>query len=192
LAEHYESRRGDLIMADHSGHRAVQDFINSALLGILVNVLTIAGILGVMFWVNWRLTLLALSILRCSSASCPSTRGGSKAASRAVRKREGELVSSMAEVLSSIHVVQAFAREDYETGGRVGESGDRGNRTSGAEHQGEAVADRPASSSRWGPAWCWAMEDVWPLAGELSAGVLIVFLLYLGKLVQADARSVRR
>ena len=52
-----------------------------------------------------------------------------KKASREVRKKEGEIVSVIQEVLTSIRVVKAFAREDYEQqppGG--GEPGKRGNR----------------------------------------------------------------
>ena len=37
-----------------------------------------------------------------------------KKASREVRKKEGEIISVIEEVLSSIRVVKAFAREDYE------------------------------------------------------------------------------
>src|SRR5207245_2823294 len=37
-----------------------------------------------------------------------------KKASREVRKKEGEITSVIEEVLSSIRVVKAFAREDYE------------------------------------------------------------------------------
>ena len=37
-----------------------------------------------------------------------------KKASREVRKKEGEMVSVIQEVLSSMRVVKAFAREDYE------------------------------------------------------------------------------
>jgi subfamily B ATP-binding cassette protein MsbA len=37
-----------------------------------------------------------------------------KQASRDLRKKEGEVVSVVAEVLNSIRVVKAFAREDYE------------------------------------------------------------------------------
>src|SRR5262249_57299833 len=109
-----ESRSGDLMMRMTSDISAVQDFITSALVGIVVNVLTIAGILGVMFYVNWRFTLLALAVVPVLFAVVYFYTRRIKAASRAVRKREGELLSGVAEVLSSIHVVQAFAREDYE------------------------------------------------------------------------------
>src|SRR5204863_7058066 len=50
LAEHDESRSGDLITRVTSDIEAVQDFINSALLGMFVNVLTLVGMIGVMFY----------------------------------------------------------------------------------------------------------------------------------------------
>src|SRR6266850_894526 len=114
LAEHHASRSGDLMMRMTSDIGAIQDFINTALIGILVNVLTLAGILGVMFSVNWRFTLLALSVVPVLFMVVYFYTRRIKAASRAVRKREGELLSGVSEVLMSIHVVQAFAREDYE------------------------------------------------------------------------------
>ena len=63
LAEHDESRTGDLITRVTSDIEAVQDFINSALLGMLVNVMTLVGMIGVMFYLNWRFTLIALSVV---------------------------------------------------------------------------------------------------------------------------------
>jgi len=57
LAEHGESRTGDLLTRVTSDIDAVQDFITSALLGIVVNVLTLGGMLAVMFYMNWRFTL---------------------------------------------------------------------------------------------------------------------------------------
>src|SRR5262249_11927690 len=105
---------GDLMMRMTSDINAIQDFITQALVGVLVNVLTIAGILGVMFYVNWRFTMLALSVVPALFVVVMVYTRRIKAASRAVRKREGELLSGVSEILSSIHVVQAYAREDYE------------------------------------------------------------------------------
>ncbi|HEV8146653.1 MAG TPA: ABC transporter transmembrane domain-containing protein, partial [Bryobacteraceae bacterium] len=61
LAEHDEKRTGDLISRVTSDISAVQDFITTALLGMLVNVLTIAGMISVMFYYNWRFALISLS-----------------------------------------------------------------------------------------------------------------------------------
>ncbi len=63
LAEHDKARSGDLITRVTSDIDVVQDFINSALLGMLVNVMTLVGMIGVMFYLNWRFTLIALSVI---------------------------------------------------------------------------------------------------------------------------------
>src|SRR3984893_13465644 len=63
LAEHDEKRTGDLISRGTSDIEAVQDFITRALLGMVVNALTLAGMAAVMFYYNWRFALIALSIV---------------------------------------------------------------------------------------------------------------------------------
>jgi subfamily B ATP-binding cassette protein MsbA len=62
LAEHDEKRTGDLIGRVTSDIESIQDFVTSALLSILSNVLTLVGIVGVMLYLNWRFTLISLSI----------------------------------------------------------------------------------------------------------------------------------
>jgi subfamily B ATP-binding cassette protein MsbA len=67
-----------------------------------------------MFYLNWRFTLIALSVTPFLFAVVYTYTRRIKQASRDLRKKEGEVVSVVAEVLNSIRVVKAFAREDYE------------------------------------------------------------------------------
>src|SRR5258708_17573757 len=114
LAEHDEKRTGDLISRVTSDIEAGQDFITSALLGMLVNTLTLAGMVAVMFYINWRFTLIALSIVPVLFLVVFFFTKRIKKASRAVRQKESELLTIVQEVFSSIRVVKAFSREDYE------------------------------------------------------------------------------
>jgi ATP-binding cassette, subfamily B, bacterial len=182
LAEHRESRSGDLMMRMTSDISAIQDFITSALIGILVNVLTLAGILAVMFSVNWRFTVLALSVVPVLFFVVYFYTRRIKAASRAVRKREGELLSGVAEVLSSIHVVQAFAREDYEDRRFASES--KSNVEAGLQARSVKARLSPIVDVIVAAGTCVVLAYGGRLAisGQISAGVLVVFLLYLSKL----------
>ena len=114
LADHDKARTGDLITRVTSDIGAVQDFINSALLGMLVDVMTLVGMIGVMFYLHWRFTLIALSVAPVLFVVVYYYTRRIKNASRAVRKQESKLLSIVEEVLTSIRVVKAFAREDYE------------------------------------------------------------------------------
>jgi ATP-binding cassette subfamily B protein len=182
LAEHDEARSGDLITRVTSDIAAVQDFINSALLGMLVDVMTLVGMIGVMFYLNWRFTLIALSVSPVLFLVVYSYTRRIKSASRAVRKQEGILLSVVAEALTSIRVVQAFAREDYEQ--QRFESESLANVEAGLEARSIKAKLAPLVAVIVATGTClvlWYGARL-ALAGELSAGVLIVFLLYLGNL----------
>jgi ATP-binding cassette subfamily B protein len=182
LAEHDESRTGDLITRVTSDIEAVQTFIDSALLGMLVNVMTLAGMIGVMFYLNWRFTLIALSISPVLFAVVYSYTRRIKSASRAVRKQEGQLLSVVEEVLTSIRVVKAFAREDYEQQRFDSES--LANVEAGLQARSVKAKLAPVVEVLVAFGTClvlWYGARL-ALSGQLSAGVLIVFLLYLGKM----------
>jgi len=114
LAYHDRKSTGDLISTVTADIDAIQDFISQALLGIVVAVLTLIGMLVVMFFIDWRFTLIALSVTPFLFIVVYTYTRRIKQASRALRRKEGEVVSVVEEVLSSIRVVKAFAREDYE------------------------------------------------------------------------------
>ena len=114
LAYHDQKQTGDLISRVTSDIDAIQSFIASGLLGVIVNSLTLVGMVGVMFYINWRFTLIALSVAPPLFVVVYRYTRRIKKASREVRKKEGEIVSVIQEVLSSIRVVKAFGREEYE------------------------------------------------------------------------------
>jgi ATP-binding cassette subfamily B protein len=182
LAEHNESRTGDLIGRVTKDTEAIQDFINSALLGIVVDLLTLGGMVAVMFYLDWRFTLMALSIAPVLFLVVFTYTRRIKAASRAVRKKEGELLSGVAEVLTSIHVVQAFAREDYEEKRFESESLENVTLALHARRLKAKLSPIVEIIVAVGTSlvlWYGARRVV---RGELTVGVLIVFLMYLGKM----------
>src|SRR5919106_736896 len=62
LAYHDERRLGDLFSTITSDIQAVRELIESALIGLIVNSLTLVGMIAVMVLIDWRFALLALSI----------------------------------------------------------------------------------------------------------------------------------
>jgi ATP-binding cassette subfamily B protein len=181
LAEHGESRTGDLLTRVTSDIDAVQDFITSALLGIVINVLTLAGMLGVMFYMNWRFTLVGLSVAPPMFLMVYFYTKRIKRASRLVKKRESELLSGIAEKLTSIQVVQAFAREDYEDQRFDWES--RQNVAAGLRARSVKARLSPMVDLLVAVGTCLVLGYGARLvmSGALTTGQLIIFLLYLGK-----------
>ena len=183
LAYHDQKRTGDLISTVTSDIDAIQSFITSGLLGTLINLITLVGMVGVMLYLNWRFTLIALSVAPLLFTIVYTYTRRIKKASRAVRKKESEIVSVIEEVLTSIRVVKAFAREDYEL-----------HRLEQESLEGVEIALRARSlKAKLAPLvqiivaigtcmvlWFGARMV---LNGSLSgAGTLVVFILYLGKM----------
>ncbi len=182
LAEHDEKRTGDLITRVTSDIEAIQDFITSALLGILVNALTLLGMITVMFYINWQFTLIALSVAPALFIVVYIFTRRIKKASREVRKKQGELVSIVQEVFSSIRVVKAFAREDYEQRRFEGESLENVEMALRARSIKAKLTPVVEVIVAVGTCLVLGVGSRLALAGQLSAGTLVVFLLYLGKM----------
>jgi ATP-binding cassette subfamily B protein len=182
LAEHDQAQTGDLITRVTSDIGAVQDFISSALLGMLVNVLTLIGMIAVMLYINWRFTLIALSIAPALFMVVYSFTRRIKKASRAVRKKESELVSVVQEVLTSVRVVKAFAREDFEVNRFESHSLDNVETALKARSIKARLSPIVDVMVAIGTCLVLGYGARLALSGQLSAGVLIVFLLYLGKM----------
>ena len=180
LAEHDKVRTGDLITRVTSDIEVIQDFIDSALLGILVDVLTLGGTIGVMFYLNWRFTLIALAVMPVLFLVVYRYTRRIKTASRAVRKQEGELLSVVEEALTSIRVVKAFAREDYEQ--RRFDSESLANVEAGLEARSVKAKLAPVVEVIVAVGTCLVLGygARLVLAGRLTVGELIMFLLYLG------------
>lgn len=182
LAEHDEKRTGDLISRVTSDIEAVQDFITSALLGMVVNLLTLVGMIGVMFYLNWRFTLIALSVVPVLFLVVFFFTKRIKKASRAVRQKESELLTIVQEVLSSIRVVKAFSREDYEQQRFEEQSLENVETALQARAVKAKLSPIVDVLAAVGTCLVLGYGAHLALAGQLSTGVLIVFLLYLGKM----------
>jgi subfamily B ATP-binding cassette protein MsbA len=182
LAEHDEKRTGDLISRVTSDIEAVQDFITSALLGMVVNVLTLLGMIAVMFYLNWRFTLIALSVVPVLFLVVFFFTKRIKRASRAVRQKESELLTIVQEVFSSIRVVKAFTREDYEQERFEEQSLENVEAALQARAVKAKLSPIVDVLAAVGTCLVLGYGAQLALAGRLSTGVLIVFLLYLGKM----------
>lgn len=182
LAYHDQKRTGDLISRATVDIDAIQSFVISGLLGVVINCLTIAGMITVMFYLNWEFTLMALSVVPALFLVIYSYTRRIKRASREVRKKEGEIASVITEVLSSIRVVKAFAREDYELR-RLEEHSlenvEIAMRARNLKAKLMPIVELIVALGTCIVLW-YGVRLV--LSGELSEGSLIVFIAYLSKM----------
>jgi len=182
LAFHVQAQTGDLISRITSDIDSVQSFVTGGLLSTLINSLTLLGMIGVMFYINWKFTLIALSVVPLLFLVVFHYTRLIKKSSKQVREQEGKIASVIQEVLTSMHVVKAFAREDYEQRRLEEESLESIERALRARSLKAKLYPLVEIIVAIGTSLVLWFGARMVLDGTLSSGSLVVFILYLGKM----------
>ncbi len=105
---------GNMLSTITSDVGTVQSFASTALLSILVDSLTIVGMVGVMLYLNFDFALVAVGVTPFLLMFVARFKKAVKNATHEVRKRQSDIVSVLQQGLESVRSVKAFGRQDME------------------------------------------------------------------------------
>src|SRR5271165_7159740 len=105
---------GTLLSTITTDIQTIQGFASSSTLNILIDMLTIVSMLGLMFWLNWDFTLVALAATPFLLFFIGRFKKAVKKATHQVRKEQAEIVAVVQQGLESMQVIEAFGRQDME------------------------------------------------------------------------------
>jgi ABC-type multidrug transport system fused ATPase/permease subunit len=91
--------------------QTIEGFASSSTLNIVVDLLTIVCMLGLMFWLNWDFTLIAVGVTPFLLLFVSRFKKAVKKATHEVRKEQSEIVAVVQQGLESIQAVKAFGQE---------------------------------------------------------------------------------
>ncbi|MGH3557920.1 MAG: ABC transporter ATP-binding protein [Mycobacterium sp.] len=112
---YYDSHQvGAIVSTINDDIDTVQDFASGSILDIVIDILTIVGMLGVMFAIRWDFALIAVAVTPFLLFFVSRVRNAVKRATHEVRLRQSDIVSAVQQGLESVRVVQAFEREDLQ------------------------------------------------------------------------------
>ena len=94
--------------------QTIQGFASSSTLSILVDMLAIVCMLGLMFWLNWDFTLIAVAVTPFLLLFVSRFKKAVKSATKDVRKEQSQIVAVVQQGLESMQVVKAFGQERTE------------------------------------------------------------------------------
>jgi ATP-binding cassette subfamily B protein len=163
--------------------QSVRFFLGYGLIFFFQHVLTIVGVTGVMFWINWRLALVALAVTPLIVALAYRYSHVSHPVLRDVQQKMADVATVAEENIVGVHVVKAFAREPEEV--------------AKFEHRSEAVFDRSVEANRQRAVYVPLLSFVPLLAqgavlliggrmvvdGRLTIGEFVGFNLYVQMLI---------
>ncbi len=105
---------GNILSTMTSDISTIQSFASSALLSILIDALTILGMLGLMFYMNWDFALIAVAVTPLLLFFVARFKTAVKKATHEVRAQQSTLVTVLQQGLESVRAVKAFDRQDLE------------------------------------------------------------------------------
>jgi ABC-type multidrug transport system fused ATPase/permease subunit len=114
LDYHGSKRTGDTITRVTSDVKEVRTLLVDSVVEIISSVAILLGMLVVMTWLDWQLTLLALLTVPFLFLAVSRYRKALIERMRVVRTREGAIASVMQEAITGIRAVKLFAREEDE------------------------------------------------------------------------------
>ncbi|RSL17151.1 subfamily B ATP-binding cassette protein MsbA [Edaphobacter aggregans] len=161
--------------------QTIQGFASSSTLSILVDLLTILCMLGLMFWLNWDFTLIAVAVTPFLLLFVSRFKKAVKKATHEVRKEQSAILAVAQQDLESIQVVKAFGQEKVEEKLLF----DVSEATVGAALKARSIKALLSPVVNITVALCTAVV-LWRgaaliLAGSMTIGELTVYLAYLAK-----------
>ena len=159
LSYYDKHQSGALLSTITADVQTIQSFASSSTLDIAVDLLTIIGMLFIMFWLNWDFTLIAVAVTPFLLLFVSRFKKAVKKATHEVRRQQSNIVAVVEQGLESMRVVKAFGRQDL-----------------AQEELGEvsrATVDAALKARR--------IKALLSPIGAMTAGALTVFLSYLTK-----------
>ncbi len=172
---------GNLVSIITTDVTTIQNFASSTLLNMLVSAMTILGMIGVMFWLNWDFASIAVAVAPVLLLLVTRFKRSIKEATREVRTHQSDIVSVLEQGLGSMRAVKAFGRQDVEVS-RLREASEQ---TVAASLKARKVKSLLSPIIAVTSAVCTAFV-LWRgaslvLAGAITVGALTVFLYYLAR-----------
>src|SRR6266581_1471894 len=94
--------------------QSIQTIYNKGLTNVFGSVVTLIGTFAVMVRIDWQLTLLSLAVLPLVGAAIHFFAHRIRQESTAIQEQESAVLTQAQEGLSSIRMVHAFGREEFE------------------------------------------------------------------------------
>jgi ATP-binding cassette, subfamily B, bacterial len=114
LSFHNRSRSGELMTKIVSDTNTLKDVFAESALTLSAQVLTLFGMLAIMFFLDWELALVVLATFPLLALTLFFRYRAAKLSSRKQRKKEEKIATRIGEVMSTVPLVQAFGREGHE------------------------------------------------------------------------------
>jgi ATP-binding cassette subfamily B protein/subfamily B ATP-binding cassette protein MsbA len=182
LSFHLRAKSGELLTKVASDTAALKDTFTDSTLTLAAQLLTVMGVLVIMFALNWKLALVVLATMPVLSWNLFRLYRLTTKSVRRQRRKEERFVSRITEVFNTVLLVQAFGRERYEEERFQAESAAQQEEASRSARLEAASARAVEIVGALGTATVVVAGSLEVLKGRLTLGSVLIFTSYLHSL----------
>jgi ABC-type multidrug transport system fused ATPase/permease subunit len=182
LSFHTRMRSGELLTNITSDTNVLRDALIEFVLTFISEFLTLLGMIVIMVTVNWKLSLIVLAVSPVLVLLSLLRYRKIRDSARRQRRAEGQIAAKASEVLSSMHLVQAFGRESYEKERFENDSAEalkESVRTARLEAAAARAADLTVAVGTWAVVLVGSLQA---LRGQMTPGNVLVFAAYMNSM----------
>ena len=172
---------GTLLSTITTDVQTIQNFASSSMLGILVDALTLVSMLALMFWLNWRFTLVVLGVTPFLLFFVFRFKKAIKKATHAVRNEQANILTVVQQTLESMPVIKAFDGQKIEEDQLINVSSATVRAALAARRIKSLLAPMVSATVALCTAVVMWQGSYLILAGGMTIGALTVYLSYLTK-----------
>jgi subfamily B ATP-binding cassette protein MsbA len=114
LAYHNQTQTGKIMARATADIELIQSLIQGQLVTFVSDIVTLAAVLGMLFFLEWRLALCILALVPLYVVSYLFFLKHIRRTSDEQRRLYDEMIGKLAEKIAGIQVVKAFVKEDWE------------------------------------------------------------------------------
>jgi subfamily B ATP-binding cassette protein MsbA len=177
-----KTKTGEIMSRVNSDVERLQTIVTSTFVSLITDILTLFAILGIILYLDWKLTLLSLTLFPFFFISQVHLGKKIKRQSRKSREKSADILSFFQETFSGIRLVQSFVREKFEARRLVRKSKQLIILRIGLSVLGAVASSIAGFLAALGPVIVLWRGGYSVIQGTLTIGAMVAFYAYVGRL----------
>ncbi len=179
---YHKTKVGEVVSRINNDVESLQQIVTSTFVNLITDLLTVIAILAVVLYLDWRLTLVSLSVFPIFAVSIAYFSRKIRLKSRLVREKVADILQFFQETISGMKLVQSFVGEKYEARRFLRKGKEMINLRIDLGVLGSFATSSAGFFVVLGPALVLWYGGYRTMGGALTIGGLVAFYAYIGDL----------
>ena len=177
-----QTKTGEVVSRVNNDVASLQDIVTTTFINLITDLVTVIAILAVVLYLDWRLTLVSLSVSPLFAFSIAYFSKKIRRRSKLVREKVADILNFFQETISGMKLIQSFAREKHEARRFLRKGKEMINLRIGLGVLGGVATSSAGFTAALGPALVLWYGGYRVVGGALTIGGLVAFYTYVGRL----------